>query len=190
MALRYMRLAGALLILILFHPGCKNKEKAAHQSPKKPVVKQQPKPAPKKTQPSNSAVEQKLGLTNKQIKENKLYSFINDWYGVPYKYGGCLKSGVDCSCFTNVLYEAVYGKKIARSASDMFLMCEKIQIDEARQGDLVFFKIGGNKVSHVGVYLKGKLFVHASTSSGVSINSIEEAYYKKYFFCAGKVKEG
>ncbi len=179
-----------LLALVLTLATCKHKEKSAKAPEKKPVVKHQPKPVPQKTGGNTGILEQKLGVTRKQIQDNKLYSFVNEWYGVPYKYGGCQKSGVDCSCFTNVLYEKVYEKKIARSAGDMFLSCSKIAIEEAKQGDLLFFKIGGNKISHVGVYLKGKLFVHASTSLGVIVNSVEEAYYKKYFFCAGKIKEG
>src|ERR1700741_1728919 len=59
-------------------------------------------------------VQEKLGLSNKEIKNNKLYVFVNDWYGVPYKYGGCLKTGIDCSCFTDNLFQQVYGKKIGR----------------------------------------------------------------------------
>src|SRR6476660_3753279 len=39
-----------------------------------------------------------LGLSQKQVKSSKLYSFCDEWYGVPYRYGGCRKSGIDCSC--------------------------------------------------------------------------------------------
>jgi lipoprotein Spr len=82
----------------------------------------------------------------------------------------------------------VYDKKIARSAADIFKDCDPISIERAVTGDLVFFKIGGKNISHVGVYIKDKLFVHASNSRGVIINSLNEAYYKKYFFSAGKMK--
>lgn len=178
----------ALVIITGMLYSCKHKEKEA----KRPVAKVNPKPVPnvegKKTPGSAGSLEQKLGISKKQIHDNKLYAFIDDWYGTPYKYGGCQKSGVDCSCFTNVLYETVYGKRIARSAADMFLACDQVTMQDVKQGDLMFFKIGGNKITHVGVFLKGKLFVHSSTSLGVSINSVEEAYYKKYFFCAGKIK--
>lgn len=186
---RFLRSFCLLVIITCLLHSCKHKEK---EGTKKPVAKVSAKPTSipesKKTPGSPGSLEQKLGLTKKQIRDNKLYAFVEDWYGTPYKYGGCQKSGVDCSCFTNVLYETVYGKKIARSAADMFLSCEQVTLEEVKQGDLMFFKIGGNKISHVGVFLKGKLFVHSSTSLGVSINSVDEAYYKKYFFCAGKVK--
>lgn len=184
--------AALLLLLCLYSCRHQHKEVVAvqKQAPKKPSVAQN-KPAekaPVKNSPGGSELQQKLGISSKQIQENKLYSFIDDWYGVPYKYGGCQKAGVDCSCFTNLLYEKVYDKRIARSAAEMFRACDEISLDQAKMGDLVFFKIGGNSISHVGVFLKNKLFVHASNSRGVIINSLDEAYYKKYFFCAGKMK--
>lgn len=134
-------------------------------------------------------LKQKLGLTDKEIKGNKLYSFISEWYAVPYKYGGCVKTGVDCSCFATNLYQSVYGKSLARTAGDMFLQSDKISENDAREGDLVFFRMYGTKITHVGVFVKGDYFVHASTSKGVMLSSLQEAYYKKYFYCAGRIKK-
>lgn len=136
----------------------------------------------------SAAFKEKMGVTNKEIKENKLYSFVNDWYGTPYKYGGCEKSGVDCSCFTINLFDKVYGKKIPRTASDIYKECDKINIEKAKEGDLVFFKINSKSITHVGVYLRDKKFVHASTTKGVLVNSLTETYYQKYFYSAGKLK--
>lgn len=182
-----------LVVFLLFNYSCKHKEKQVmatkKQVPRKNEVK--PKVVIKNSdleKKGTSELQQKLNLTAKQIHENKLYVFIEDWYGTPYKYGGCQKNGVDCSCFANLLYDKVYNKKIARSALDMYNTSDKINLEDAVTGDLVFFKIGGNTVSHVGVFLKNKLFVHASNSKGVIINSLDEAYYKKYFFCAGKMR--
>ncbi|WP_317900206.1 C40 family peptidase [Aurantibacillus circumpalustris] len=184
------------LLLLLFLIGaynCKHKEKQAVALQKSSTKKQTHKLKPQSHKPSGTKskstdLEQKLGLNDEQIRNSKLYSFIDDWYGTPYKYGGCQKGGVDCSCFANLLYEKVYDKRIARSSVDIYKSCDEISIKEAKTGDFVFFKIGGNMVSHVGVYIWGNMFVHASNSRGVVINSLEEAYYKKYFFCAGKMK--
>jgi lipoprotein Spr len=136
----------------------------------------------------SAAFREKMGLTTKEVKEDKLYSFISEWYGVPYKYGGCEKSGVDCSCFTINLFEKVYGIKMPRTAGEIYKECDKINIEKAKEGDLVFFKINSNSITHVGVYLKDKKFVHASTSKGVLVNSLTETYYQKYFYSAGKLK--
>jgi murein DD-endopeptidase / murein LD-carboxypeptidase len=137
---------------------------------------------------NENAVQEKLGVSNKEVKNSKLYSFVNDWYGAPYKYGGCKKTGVDCSCFTAHLVETVYGVKTGRTAGEIHKQCEKISTSKLRQGDLVFFIINGKNVSHVGIYLKNDKFVHASTSKGVIISDMNEAYYKKYFHSAGRLK--
>jgi len=129
-----------------------------------------------------------LGVTAEERKKNKLYHFINEWYGVPYKYGGCQKSGVDCSCFANLLYEQVYEKKISRMSAEIFKAANKISMEDVKEGDLLFFKINGNTISHIGVYLSKSYFIHSSTTSGVMISSVEEAYYKKFFYCAGRLK--
>ena len=136
----------------------------------------------------DALVQQKLSISEKDVKASKLFSFIVDWYGVPYKYGGCQKTGVDCSCFVNLLCDKVYGEKLARSAGDMYEACEKIPVEDIKEGDLVFFKINCNSISHVGIYLRNKLFAHASTSKGVMISSIDEPYFKKYFHSGGRVR--
>lgn len=140
-----------------------------------------------KSQTSGESIQEKLGITSRQMRDSKLYSLINEWYGVPYKYGSCQKNGIDCSCFAGMLCEKAYNQQLARNAGDIFKQCKQISLSDAKEGDLCFFKIGGNQITHVGVYLKKKLFVHASTSKGVVINSLDEAYYKKYFFSAGRI---
>ena len=183
--------------ILLFTYSCKHKKTAVSKGKvqKQVAVKQLPKPAvqPAATDPQKqgtgfAVLHQQLGLSEKEIRSSKLFSFITDWYGVPYKYGGCQRSGVDCSCFTSILCETVYNRKVPRSAGDMYKECDKLTLEEAREGDLLFFKISGSSISHVGVFLKDKWFVHSSTSKGVIISSVEEAYYKKYFHAGGRMK--
>ncbi len=126
-----------------------------------------------------------LGVSEKEIRDKKLYQFVEEWYGVPYKYGGCSKNGTDCSCLTINLYSSVYKKQLPRNADDMAKACDKVSERKADEGDMVFFKINSKTVSHVGVILKNNKFVHASTSKGVLISDLNEAYYKKYFYCYG-----
>lgn len=192
--LRFYACAG-ILAFVFMMAACQHQKKQAGAT-KKPIVSSEPQ---KITRNGNESVkgqakkaidfQQKIGIKEQDIDKNKLYAFINEWYGTPYKYGGCQKSGVDCSCFANLLYEQVYGKKIARSAAEIFKSCDEIGLEDVREGDMVFFKIGGKSISHVGVYIRKNYFIHSSTSEGVVLNSIEEAYYKKYFFCAGKMKK-
>jgi lipoprotein Spr len=131
---------------------------------------------------------QALGVDAHDIKNVKLYSFIDDWYGTPYKYGGKSKTGIDCSDFVSTLQVQVYDKKIFPPAASMYQKCHTISRKDLKEGDLVFFKIESDKVSHVGVYLQNGCFVHASKSKGVMISRLDENYYKKYFFKGGRVE--
>lgn len=173
------------------HHQRKGVEGIAKNPPKKNESHAVKKIKPSESIPSGSTneVEQKLGVTKKEIHHSKLYSFVGEWYGTPYKYGGCQKNGVDCSCFASVLYTQVYGASLARTAGDMYKQCDKISMEEMREGDLLFFKINSNSISHVGVFVKGDFFVHASSSKGVMLSSIKEAYYQKYFYCAGRIRK-
>ena len=129
-----------------------------------------------------------LGVSEKEITNAKLYSFIDDWYGVPYKYGGKNKEGIDCSGFASKLYKEVFGKEISGTAASICKQCVKISKEKLREGDLVFFKIETKEISHVGVYLKNNKFVHATTKAGVMIDDLNEKYYSNYFETAGRLQ--
>ena len=128
-----------------------------------------------------------VGVPKSEIKNTRLYSFIDDWYGTKYKYGGISKSGVDCSGFCNILYNDVYNKTLKRRASDIAKDISKVNKKNLKEGDLVFFNISNKKNSHVGVYLSNNKFVHASTSKGVLISSLENPYYKKTYNKGGNL---
>jgi hypothetical protein len=167
-----------LLVLWLVLSGCRHKKDLTKTGDKKNEFRLS----------DDNPLKTKLGLSDKEIRDIKIYRFVNDWYGAPYKYGGCLKTGVDCSCFASNLYSSVYARKIPRTAGDIHKECDKVSIGKIRQGDLLFFGTNGKSISHVGVYLKDNKFVHASTSKGVIISDLDESYYKKTFHSAGRLK--
>jgi len=128
-----------------------------------------------------------MAVNQSQITNIKLYSFINDWYGTPYKYGGKTKLGIDCSDFVSVLEKEIYSQTVPPPSYSMYDQCKPIPQNDLTEGDLVFFKIDSEKISHVGVYLQNGYFVHASCSKGVMIDKLEENYYKKYFYKGGRL---
>lgn len=143
-----------------------------------------------KTKNSNHVVAkyaEKLQVSKSQITNIALYEFIDDWYGVKYKFGGLTKSGVDCSGFCNVLYNKVYKKELPRSTKDIVKVINKVPQSKLKEGDLVFFNISGKKNSHVGLYLINNYFVHASTSKGVVISNLTNPYYKKAYNKGGSI---
>ena len=112
------------------------------------------------------------------MKDNhQLYVESAAWLGVPYRGGGNSKRGVDCSGLTSHLYKKVYHKKLKRNSDDQRTQdCHKVSKRNLREGDLVFFHNGRKKriASHVGIYLKDNKFIHASTSRGVIISSLND----------------
>lgn len=132
-----------------------------------------------------------IGLMPKAMSNYILYKFIDEWYGVKYTYGGNDKTGIDCSAFVQRLYNEVFCTDLVRTARDQFHSCKMIwDIDNLIEGDLVFFKTRGKRISHVGIYLANNFFVHASTTGGVMISSLTESYWSKRFAGAGKIPKG
>lgn len=130
---------------------------------------------------------QKLGINFNGNEDLSLLSCLYDWLGVPYLYGGKSKEGTDCSGLVLSVFNEVYKIKMYRSSADQLKNVKEIPRDELKAGDLVFFKIYNGQVSHVGIYLGDNKFIHASTKKGVVINSLNDDYYKKYFYTAGRV---
>jgi len=132
-----------------------------------------------------------IGLMPKSMSNYILYKFIDEWYGVKYTYGGNDKSGIDCSAFVQKAYAEVFCTELVRTARDQFHSCRMIwDIDNLIEGDLVFFRTRGKRISHVGIYLANNFFVHASTTGGVMISSLTETYWSKRFAGAGKIAKG
>ncbi len=130
---------------------------------------------------------EKLGVKLIGNEDKKLIECLTEWIGVPYKYGGNTKQGTDCSGMVLSVYKEAYNINMYRSSADQLKNVKQIEKSELKAGDLVFFKITGEKVSHVGIYLGENKFIHASTKRGVVVNSLDEDYYKKYYFTSGRV---
>lgn len=128
-----------------------------------------------------------FGVDICQILDVDLYSSIENWLGTPYRYAGKSLQGIDCSAFVNKVYENAYCYLLTGNSADLFKQVTHLKKDELREGDLVFFKINRKTISHVGVYLGGDKFAHASLSKGVVISDLNQPYYKKYFVNGGRV---
>ena len=129
-----------------------------------------------------------LGLKCDDNDNAKLYETVNSWLGVPYKYGGTDRSGIDCSAFVGIVYREVYGINLHRTANDILRDVRLIGRPQLQEGDLLFFTNSKGKVSHVGIYLKEDLFAHSSTSNGVSVSRLDSKYWTEHFYKGGRVK--
>lgn len=140
--------------------------------------------------PDNLATEyfsQIMGIALSATSNLKLYQFVYDWIGTPYRLGGDTKKGIDCSGFSAEVYSKVFNTVIGNNSRNIFSMVNPVDKDELKEGDLVFFKIGSRSITHVGVYMGNNKFAHASSSRGVMISDLDENYWKRYYYKGGRM---
>ena len=117
-------------------------------------------------------------------KGQEIADYALTFVGYPYVYGGSSPSGFDCSGFTKYVYSQ-FGYTINRTASNQLQNGTPVSMGELQPGDLVMFKksgTGSSAASHVGIYIGGGQFVHASTAKvGVIVSDLDSAYYTTGF---------
>lgn len=121
------------------------------------------------------------------VDRDKILLEIVGYLGVPYRFGGASRSGMDCSGFTVTVYRSGASRSLPRSTTEQFGAGNRVPADELQFGDLVFFNTTGRSPSHVGIYIEDDLFAHASVSYGVTISSLESTYYRKRFVGARRI---
>lgn len=94
------------------------------------------------------------------VKEGLLQTAVS-YINSPYMWGGKTVMGIDCSGFTQIVY-GLHGVKLPRDSKDQALQGTAISFDDARAGDLVFFKNSAGKVKHVGILLEKQQIIHSS----------------------------
>ena len=118
---------------------------------------------------------------------SSIVSIAQQYLGVPYVYGGSSASGFDCSGFTMYVF-AQAGIKLPHGATSQLSYGTEVSRSDLQPGDLVFFQDYGYTASHVGIYIGGDQFIHASSSyyNGhcVVITSLSETYYNNHYLTA------
>ena len=149
----------------------------------------------KKPATSQKANLKKLSSTYSGNVSGTRASVLDDaenYLGTPYKYAGNTKAGFDCSGLVCKVFDE-NKLQMPRRSADQAKQGRSISVSEAKPGDLLFFATaGGSSVTHVGIVHdimnSGEVtFIHASTSKGVIISSLNEAYWNKAFLFARSV---
>ncbi len=109
--------------------------------------------------------------------------YAKQFLGVRYKYGSASpKNGFDCSGFTSYVFKQ-FGYSLNRTSTGQYKN-DGVRVDKSEliPGDLVFF------TTHVGIYIGGGNFIHASSSGDyVKITSLSDSYYLKHYLGAARV---
>lgn len=117
-----------------------------------------------------------------------------NFLGVPYKRGGqSVEQGFDCSGFTRHVFEASIGLVLPRRSSEQAQAAglKKVDRNELKPGDLVFFNTLRAAFSHVGIYVGDGKFIHAPRTGGqVRVEDMRVAYWTKRFNGARRAEQG
>jgi cell wall-associated NlpC family hydrolase len=123
-----------------------------------------------------------------QVLQNAL-----EFLGTPYRYGGTSASGMDCSGLVTTVFQKE-NILLPRSSREMSLTGIRLDLNELKPGDLLFFDTGKKKkaINHVGLVTeltdKKIFFIHSTTSRGVIISSLDEAYWQENFVMARRIE--
>jgi murein DD-endopeptidase len=108
--------------------------------------------------------------------------------GAPYRFGGGGPNAFDCSGLVRYVYQEI-GIDVPRTVSEQLSSAERVSLEDLRPGDLLFFKIGHSRISHVAIYTGENRFVHApQTGRPVEIRSFDDSYYRPRLVRAGRFR--
>jgi len=116
----------------------------------------------------------------------RIISMSMDYLGVPYVFGGTSPYGFDCSGYVQYVF-AKAGINLPRTADVQYEVGTPVSTAELIPGDLVFFETYTYGASHVGIYVGDGNFIHASSSRGVTVSSLGQAYYSSHYIGARRI---
>jgi cell wall-associated NlpC family hydrolase len=123
--------------------------------------------------------------TNQSLR---LGMILQGYLGKPYKGRSRFVEGLDCSEFVRDVFEKYDKRQLPRTSHEQFNLGIKLPRNRIQYGDLVFFQTASTGgVSHVGIYVGGGRFMHASESNGVIITRINDDYWTKRYVGAVRI---
>lgn len=164
--------AAALLLLVLPVLVAADQADTPNTTPQEIVVNLEPN--------GPGGVDPSAGLKIPGSTLDSVCDLAKSYLGTPYRWGGTTPKAFDCSGFVRFLY-AKLGVNLPRTARQQYKVGEKVTGALLQAGDLIFFDMMKGYVSHVGMYLGGGLFIHASNPhSGVKIDRLSKPVYSRH----------
>lgn len=128
-------------------------------------------------------------ITNPDVKPSQnmdaLITEAKKYIGVPYVWGGTTPSGFDCSGYLNYVYNS-QGITMPRTVESIWSSATPVSTPQI--GDLVFFTTYAPGASHAGIYVGDNKFIHAGSSTGVTITDMNNSYWKPRYLGAKTIK--
>lgn len=127
---------------------------------------------------SGAATQYEPWKASRRVTPDSIEKTARMFVGVPYLWGGTSPKGFDCSGFTKTVFRT-NGFELQRDADQQSNQGEAVSTDNdlaaLQKGDLLFFgpRPGVTRITHVGIYLGGKRFIHCAGM--VKFNSFDPA---------------
>lgn len=117
----------------------------------------------------------------------QVVAYAKQYLGYPYVYGGSSPRGFDCSGFVQYVFSH-FGVSLSHSGSAQRSAGTPVASGNMQPGDVVFFaQNSSGRISHVGIYIGGNQFIHASSpSTGVIISNMND-YVARGFVGASRI---
>lgn len=147
-----------------------------------------------KSKAMQMAVQTKLAVKKDAVAQHidVILKEADSYLGTPYRFGGMTRSGIDCSAFVLSVFGAACGLQLPRVAAAQSQEGERVEKEDLKKGDLLFFSQGRGRISHVAIVYEvteeGEVkFIHSATSKGVSYSSLNDSYWGRRYRFAKRV---
>ncbi len=162
----------------------RNISKNEYKGVKSPVITEERE----KSTPKISEVKNR----SEKTLADEVVEYAKTYLGTKYQYGGISTKGIDCS---GLVYQSFLNAAdifLPRSSREIAKQGQRIKLKQIYKGDLVFFKTNSSRyINHIGIVVENKAgdihFIHSSTSQGVMVSQLKEAYWNKAFVEARRI---
>lgn len=136
---------------------------------------------PKQTEPYAAQSEDKI---------NDAVVYAVSLSDTPYRYGGnSLDDGFDCSGFVGHVFRHSLGIDLPRTSHEISQVGVRLNTNQLRPGDLVFFNTRQRAYSHVGIFIGEGKFVHSPKSgSRIRVDKLNERYWASRYNGARRIR--
>jgi len=125
-------------------------------------------------------------ISSRTAVRNNLVETAINYHGLPYCWGGTSPDiGFDCSGLAVAVYR-LNGFSLPRTCLEQYVSGIPVSKTNLLPGDLVFFETTKTqKASHVGIYIGGGKFIHATAQNKkIRTDSLNHSYYRKRYLGA------